>query len=136
MLKLRMMEEFEKAIYHGFTLQKGFWYGVDTETGKYIATSGWECNGYVAVYFKNESSWDMEWVDVEADFDLENIPEVNQDDKMSFNEWLGEVIGVTPEYFDNNYDGDEEYKEYNSYLYDGLPEFVINYLNKADDEDC
>lgn len=78
----------------------------------------------------------MEWVDVEADFDLENIPKVNLDDKMSFNEWLGEVIGVTPEYFDNNYDGDEEYKEYNSYLYDGLPEFVINHLNKADDEDC
>lgn len=136
MLKLRMMNEFDKAIYHGFTLQNGFWYGFDTETGKYIATSGWECNGYVAVYFKNESSWDMEWVDVEADFDLENIPEVNQDDKMSFNEWLGEVIGVTPEYFDNNYDGDEEYKEYDSYLYGGLPEFVINYLNKADDEDC
>lgn len=47
---------------------------------------------------------------------------------MSFNEWLEDVVGVTPEYFDNNYDGDQEYDEYNSYLYDGLPKFVQKYL--------
>lgn len=135
MLKLRRMDEFETAKYHGFTLQNGFWYGVDTETGKYIATSGWECNGYVAIYFKSESSWDMEWVEVEADFSLENIPKVNRDGKMPFDEWLEKVVGVTAEYFDNNYNGNEEYEEYDSYLYDGLPQFVIKYLEKAD-ENC
>lgn len=136
MLKLRMMTEFEKAIYHGFTLQKYFWYGVDTETGKYIATSGWEAAGCVAIYFKNEDSWDMEWVGVEEDFDLENVPEVNFDGKMSFNKWLVEYLGIDPDYFDNNYNGDEQYEQYRSYLYDGLPEFAINYLDKADNEDC
>ena len=38
---------------------------------------------------------------------------------MSFNKWLREVIGVTPEEFDNNYDGqmaDELYEEYDQYL--------------------
>lgn len=129
MLKLKRMDEFETAMYHGFTLKNGFWYGVDTETGRYIATSGWECNGCVAVYFKNENSWDMEWIDIEdTDFELENVPNVNTEDKMPFNKWLEEVIGVTWEYFDNNYDGDQEYEEYNNYLYNGLPKFVQKYL--------
>ena len=129
MLKLKRMDEFEIAKYHGFTLQNGFWYGTDTETGKYIATSGWECNECVAVYFKNENLWDMEWVDIEAtDFELENIPKINTKSKMSFNEWIKEVVGITPEYFDNNYDGAQGYEEYKAYLYDGLPEFVQKYL--------
>lgn len=129
MLKLKRMSEFEKAVYHGFILQNGFWYGIDTESGKCIATSGWEAYGCVAVYFKNEKSWDMEWIDIEdTDFELENVPNVNTEDKMSFKQWLKEVIGVTWEYFDNNYDGNQEYQEYNSYLYDGLPKFVWKYL--------
>ena len=129
MLKLKRMDEFETAMYHGFTLKNGFYYGVDTETGRYIATSVWECNGCVAVYFKNENSWDMEWIDIEdTDFELENVPNVNTEDKMPFNKWLEEVIGVTWEYFDNNYDGDQEYEEYNNYLYNGLPKFVQKYL--------
>lgn len=102
---------------------------MDTETKKYIATSGWECNGCVAIYFKNEKSWDMEWVDIEdIDFELKNIPIVNTEDKMSFKQWIEKVVGVTWEYFDNNYDGSQEYDEYNSYLYDGLPKFVCKYL--------
>lgn len=129
MLKLKRMSEFEIAKYHGFTLQNGFWYGTDDETGKYIATSGWECNRCVAIYFKNENSWDMEWVDIdETDFELENIPIVNTENKITFNQWLEEVIGVTFEYFDNNYNGDQEYEEYDNYLYDGLPKFVQKYL--------
>lgn len=129
MLKLKRMDEFETAKYYGFTLQNGFWYGVDTETEKYVATSGWECNGYVAVYFKNENSWDMEWIDIEnTDFELENIPKVNTRNKMSFNEWIKEVVGITPEEFDNNCDGDQEYEEYKSYLYDGFPKFMQKYL--------
>ena len=130
MLKLKRMSEFEIAKYHGFTLQNGFWYGEDTETGRYIATSGWECNGCVAIYFRNGNSWDMQWTSIEEeDFLLENLPEVNTSGKLEFNQWLKKEIGVTPEYFDNNYTGNEEYEEYESYLYDGLPKFVRKYIS-------
>ena len=129
MLKLKMMSEFEKAGYHGFTLKKGYCYGVDTETGNYIATSGWESNGYVAIYFKRGNSWDMEWIPIaETDFELENIPRVNKEDKMPFRQWVEKELGITWEYFDNNYDGNKEYEEYEEYLYDGLPKFVRKYL--------
>lgn len=102
---------------------------MDTETGRYIATSGWESNGCVAIYFKDGDSWTMEWVDIdETDFKLENIPDVNTESKMSFKQWLEEVVGVTWEYFDNNYYGDQEHEEYDIYLYDGLPKFVRKYL--------
>lgn len=131
MLKLKMMNEFDKAIYHGFTLQKGFWYGVDTETGKYIAASGWESDGNTAVYFKEGNSWIMRWIDVDSEFYLENIPRIDIGGKMSFTDWLEVIKGITPEEFDEFYNWDEEYKEYNnSYLYDGLPQFVINYIER------
>lgn len=29
--------------------------------------------------------------------------------KMSFNEWLESELGVTPEYFDENYSGNQKY---------------------------
>ena len=38
MLKLKYADYEGK--YHGFTLKEGYWYGQDTETGNYIATSG------------------------------------------------------------------------------------------------
>lgn len=50
------------------------------------------------------------------------------DGKMSFNEWLESELGVTPEYFDENYSGNQECEEYNNYLYDGLPRFAREYL--------
>lgn len=130
MLKLRRMTEFDKAIYHGFTLKNGFWYGVDTETGKYIAASGWESAGNTAVYFQEGTSWIMRWIDVDSEFYLENIPKIDFEGKMSFNDWLESTKGITPEEFDEFYNGDEEYEEYNSYLYDRLPQFVINYIER------
>lgn len=133
MLKLKRMAEFETAKYHGFTLKNGFWYGIDTETGNFIATSGWEDTYNVAIYFKKGNSWDMEWVDINSDFCLENIPEINFENKMSFKQWVEEYLGVTWEYFDNNYDGDQESEEYEQYLYDGLPKFVIRYLQFHED---
>lgn len=129
MLELTKMEAFDKAIFHGFTVKKGFWYGTDTETGQYIVTSGWECNGCVAVYFKNEDSWNREWVDIEEnEFMLHNVPEVKLNEKMSFAEWLENVLGIDREAFDENYDGDSEYEEYEEYLYDGLPKFAREFL--------
>lgn len=125
------MSEFEKAVYYGFTLKKDYWYGVDTETGRYIATSGWENNGYVAIYFNNGNLWDIEWIDIEeTEFTLENLPEVCTKGKMSFPEWLRETYDISWSEYD-------EYPtpyiiqiddEYSSYLYDGLPKFAQKYL--------
>ena len=126
---LKLTRANESKDFHGFKLQNGFWFGIDTESNQYIATSGWECNGCVAIYFNTGDSWKMEWISIEdAEFELENLPEINMEGKMSFNEWLESELGVTPEYFDENYSGNQEFEEYNDYLYDGLPRFAREYL--------
>lgn len=130
MLKLKRADY--DGNYHGFTLKEGFWYGQDTETGKYIATSGWECNGSVAIYFLTEGNWKMEWIDIEeTEFQLENIPEISTYDKMSFVKWLEEEQGIDWSDWDENYSGQmarQIEEEYDSYYYDGLPQFVQKYL--------
>lgn len=118
--------------FHGFTLKEGYYYGTDTETGNYIATSGWECAGNVALYFLEDGKWNMYWIDTDEEFQIGNLPEISTDDKMSFIEWL-EGQGITPENWDENYSGTmakEIEEEYESYLYDGLPQFVIKNLQK------
>lgn len=117
--------------FHGFTLKEGYYYGQDTETKNYIATSGWECAGNVALYSLESDKWVMHWVDVESQFQIENIPEISMNDKMSFLEWLEAEQGITSEDWDENYSGvmaKQIEEEYTSYLYDGLPQFVINNL--------
>lgn len=119
--------------FHGFTLKPGYYYGQDTETDNYIATSGWETSGNVALYFLESGKWEMHWIDVESDFQIKNLPEISTDDKMSFLEWLEEVQGIMTEEWDDNYSGimaRQIEEEYESYLYDGLPQFVIKNLKK------
>ena len=87
MLKLKKADY--PGNFHGFTLKEGYWYGQDTETGNYIATSGWENNEAVAIYSLIEGKWKMSWLDIEeTDFQLENVPKFNTEGKMSFVEWL------------------------------------------------
>ena len=130
MLKLKYADY--PGTYHGFTLKEGFWYGTDTETGNPIATSGWENNGSVAIYSLIEGKWKMEWWDIEeTDFVLENIPQINTEDKMSFVEWLEEEQGIDWNDWDENYSGlmaRQIEEEYESYLHDGLPKFAQKYL--------
>ena len=130
MLKLKKAEY--PGNFHGFTLKEGFWYGTDTETGNYIATSGWESNGAVAIYSLIEGNWEMAWWDIEeTDFQLENVPEVNTEGKMSFVEWLEEEQGINWNDWDENYSGQmarQIEEEYDSYYYDGLPRFAIKYF--------
>lgn len=72
----------------------------------------------------------MFWYDIteEKMFDISNIPEYSTEGKMSFAEWLETELGIELNEFDEYYDGAEEYRQYNRYLYDGLPNFVINNL--------
>ena len=130
MLKLKRADY--QGTFHGFTLKEGFWYGTDTETGSYIAASGWECDGAVAIYFLTEGKWKMEWIDIEeTDFQLENIPKVNTNNKMSFVKWLEEEQGIDWNDWDENYSGQmakQIEEEYDSYYYDGLPKFAQKYL--------
>lgn len=120
--------------YHGFTLKEGYYYGIDTKTGSYIATSGWECAGNVALYFLEGGNWSKRWIDVGSDFHIENLPDlpgIQTDDKMSFLEWLEAEQGIMLEDWDENYSGviaKQIEEEYESYLYDGLPQFVVRNL--------
>lgn len=126
MLKLKRADY--NGNFHGFTLKEGFWYGTDTATNQFVATSGWECNRAVAMYFLTEGNWKMEWIDIEeTDFQLENIPKISTDNKMSFVKWLEKEREITWNEWDENYSGQmarQIEEEYDSYFYDGLPQFV------------
>lgn len=131
MYKLRRADYYGN--FHGFTLKEGYYYGEDTETGNYIATSGWETYGNVALYFLQNEKWIKRWIDVESEFQIENIPEISTDDKMTFVEWLEKFQGITPKDWDENYSGvmaKEIEEEYNSYYYGGIPQFVINKIQR------
>lgn len=122
------------GVFHGFTLKEGFYYGIDTETGDYIATSGWEDGfGNVAIYFLEDKNWKMYWISIDSDFKVENLPEFSTDDKdkMPFNKWLWEELSIDSNYYDNNYSElmlKQIEGEYRAYYYDGLPQFVIHNL--------
>lgn len=129
MLKLKYADY--HGDYHGFKLKEGFWYGINTETGNYIASSGWECGGNLAVYELEEGKWNMGWYDTDEGFELSNIPNYDTTGKMEFVEWLDQELGISEQYFDNNYSGsalEQVYQEYDNYVYDGLPQFAINYI--------
>lgn len=130
MLKLRRADY--PGTFHGFSLKEGFWYGTDTETGNPIATSGWESAGAVAIYSLIGGNWEMKWWDIEeTDFQIENVPSINTDDKMSFEDWLEDEQGITWSEWDSNYSGliaSQIEEGYESYYYDGLPKFAQKYM--------
>lgn len=131
MYKLKLKYADYAGTYHGFTLKPGYFYGIDMETGSYIATSGWESNGSVAIYFLENEKWEMRWIDADSDFQIENLPEISTEGKMAFVKWLEEEQGIFWNDFDNNYSEiatKQIEEEYNSYYYDGLPQFVQKYI--------
>lgn len=84
------------------------------------------------MYFLTEGNWKMEWIDIEeTDFQIENIPEINTEDKLSFVKWLEEEQGIYWNDWDENYSGQmakQIEEDYDLYYYDGLPRFVQKYL--------
>ena len=137
MYKLSMADS--NKDYYGFDLQEGFWDGEDTATGQKIATSGWEMNDSVALYFlENENqqeTWKMNWVDNYRNFelDLENFPKIDTSEKMTFSTWLEEVQGISYHDYDENYspvEATDLEKQYEAYYSDNVPEFVKIYAEE------
>lgn len=122
--------------FHGFTLKEGYYYGQDTDSGNYIATSGWEDgNENVAIYFLESEKWIMHWIDAESEFQIENLPEIQTDNKMSFENWLESDQGISWNDWDENYSGESARQieeEYDRYYYDGLPQFVIKFIEQEE----
>lgn len=131
MIRLRRVEE-KKKLYHGFHLHENDWYGVDTETGAFVASTGAEAYGFLSVYFLEGETWTPVWLDNEETlFEFEGVPPIDTKNKMSFNKWLSTEIGISPEEYDENYSGHAAQQledEYDSYYYDGLPKAVYTRL--------
>lgn len=72
--KIKTLEEFNHATYKGFTLRKGYRYGITEEDGIYVATSNWQQGNFIYMYFYNEliSQWEGFWIDLE---DVEIVEE-------------------------------------------------------------
>ncbi len=49
----RLNDELSKGSFHGFTLQKGFWYGYNFR-GQPVATSGWIKDDALIMYTQKE----------------------------------------------------------------------------------
>lgn len=129
MLKLKEMKDFENANYYGFTLKKGFFYGVEESTNTPVAASGWYNNDAVAVYFLENGKWELAWIDPE-DIIVEGVEKVSPaSDKMPFKEWLEDVQGIDWVDYDNNFSGSAATQienEYEDYLYNNAPLFLRN----------
>ena len=96
MIKLEKNRTYKE--WNGFNLKEGFWYGTDTETGQYVATSGWEAVGCLAVYYLSGDSWKLEWLPIEdTDFDLNpaDLPKIKTGGKLPFKEWLDNETGFS-----------------------------------------
>jgi len=121
--------------YYDFILQPNFWFGYDTTTNQKIATSGWESNGGVAIYYLYNNEWRLNWVDEsETEFEIKDIIKLMPDDleeKMSFNEWFKNNSAYEWDTY-INYDSvrKEIDNAFDDYLYNGLPHFVINIMKK------
>lgn len=52
--ELILPEHFRHASYGGFCVKPGMFYGVEKETGKLVATTGWNVNGLTNIYIQHE----------------------------------------------------------------------------------
>lgn len=63
--KLEEVTSFSKAVFDGFILKRGYFYGQDSD-GRPVATSTCVKNGNLAIYTKNDDGkWQKSWMPVE-----------------------------------------------------------------------
>lgn len=146
--------------YHGFTLQEGFYYGLDNE-GRYAATSGW-CDEQpdmpsTYVYVKNGDTWEGDWYENSSLFlgdEKEVMDKMRLPEKLSIRDWFPASGFSEYSYPDENnnpvwgeYDSYDEFyesesaesieqchREYDAYRYDNAPRFVMDIMADAEFE--
>lgn len=139
--ELILPEHFRHASYGGFCVKPGMFYGVEKETGKLVATTGWNVNGLTNIYIQHEpkSQWNNDlWEDLYDDYgkplitieenDLQRISDKVKDFQktaMDFETWADENG-----YVDESWDEDQIESAYDSYYFMGYPEFVIQLLKE------
>ena len=139
--ELILPEHFRHASYGGFCVKPGMFYGVEKETGKLVATTGWNVNGLTNIYIQHEpkSQWNNDlWEDLYDDYgkplitieenDLQRISNKVKDFQktaMDFETWADENG-----YDDESWDEDQIESVYDSYYFMGYPEFAIQLLKE------
>lgn len=139
--ELILPEHFRHASYGGFCVKPGMFYGVEKETGKLVATTGWNVNGLTNIYIQHEpkSQWNNDlWEDLYDDYgkplitieenDLQRISNKVKDFQktaMDFETWADENG-----YDDESWDEDQIESAYDSYYFMGYPEFAIQLLKE------
>lgn len=139
--ELILPEHFRHASYGGFCVKPGMFYGTEKETGKLVATTGWNVNGLTNIYIQHEpkSQWNNDlWEDLYDDYgkplitieenDLQRISDkvkAFQKTAMDFSTW-DDANG----YDDESWDEDQIESAYDSYYFMGYPEFVIQLLKE------
>ena len=74
--KLMEVQSFSKAVFDGFVLKRGYFYGRDDD-GRPIATSTFVKDGKLALYTKDNSHWIRSWIPLETARNL--YPNLNLD---------------------------------------------------------
>ena len=139
--ELILPEHFRHASYGGFCVKPGMFYGVEKETGKLVATTGWHVNGLTNIYIQHEpkSQWNNDlWENLYDDYgkplitieenDLQRISNKVKDfqkSAMDFETWV-DANG----YDDDSWDEDQIESAYESYYFMEYPEFVIQLLKE------
>ena len=139
--ELILPEHFRHASYGGFCVKPGMFYGTEKETGKLVATTGWNVNGLTNIYIQHEPKlqWNNDlWEDLYDDYgkplitieenDLQRISDKVKDFQktaMDFETWADENG-----YDDESWDEDQIESAYDSYYFMGYPEFVIQLLKE------
>ncbi len=140
-------EHFKHASYSGFCVKPGMFYGVEKETGKLVATTGWNVNGLTNICIQNEpkSKWTKDiWEDLYDDDgnpvitieenDLKRISDKVKDfqkSAMDFQTWID-----SNEYDYGNLEEcdrevlDQVEADYEWYFFMEYPPFVIQLLQE------
>ncbi len=145
--ELILPEHFRHASYGGFCVKPGMFYGVEKETGKLVATTGWNVNGLTNIYIQHEPKiqWNNDlWEDLYDDYgkplitieenDLQRISDKVKDFQktaMDFETWADEN-GYNEEYCEDltREELDQIEESYEWYYFMGYPEFVIQLLKE------
>ena len=139
-------KHFKHASYSGFCVKPGMFYGVEKETGKLVATTGWNANGLTNICMQNEpkSKWSKDlWEDLYDDDgnplitieknDLQRISskvKEFQRTAMDFETWAN-ANGYTDEYYEDLIRGHEDENGYINECHEDLIREEMDQIESA-----